>query len=93
MARIKVTDLNFDTGILMICHPELPDLAIRPQDFVGEPVTVQVWKDSPLVIVASPGINDWFSQAIGQPARLVKLSHPLARPRQKMNPRKLAIRS
>ncbi len=73
----------------MICHPELPDLAIRPRILLANRLPFKFGRNSPLVIVASPGINDWFSQAIRQPARLVKLSHPLARPRQKMIPESL----
>ncbi len=85
MARIvpKVT-----AKALVLSTPGLPVLKVALAGessgaAAGERVTVRIWKDSCVALDQGREANEWLSQAMGQPVRLVRVAPEMGR---KANP-------
>ncbi len=70
MALIAV-DLDFTHGYLTVSADDMEPLTITVNDVSGQ-TEVTVWKDSLIADVAQKHINDWFSQYLNMPTRLVR---------------------
>jgi uncharacterized protein YcbX len=66
--------------ILSFAETGTISIPIEPQ---GEAMSVSVWDDTVLAQVVSKDADQWFSNALKRPCRLVKLQDPQARIRKK----------
>jgi uncharacterized protein YcbX len=78
MATLKVTILHNNT--LSVTDADLRTLTIDLDTSSGAAVTVTVWDDTFEAAHVSDAADHFFSRALGQPCRLVRLPSPDARP-------------
>lgn len=69
--------LNLERNQLIVHAPGAHALAVPldPQGAEGKPVAVRVWEGQPLGLAVSADADQWFTQVLGQPCRLLRL-HP-----------------
>ncbi len=63
--------LNQSNHHLTLNAPDMPTLTVTPEQTTGY-MSVIVWKDHVKAEVAETHINDWFSEYLNQPCRLVR---------------------
>jgi uncharacterized protein YcbX len=78
MASLKVALLH--DGALSVADADLRTLTVEPDASSGAAVTVTVWDDTFEAAHVSDAADHFFSRALGQPCRLVRLPSPDARP-------------
>lgn len=68
---------------LALAHERLGEIMANRADFVAAPFATGVWGDTFEALTTTPMLDDWFSQIVGEPARLLWLGHhsPRYRPR------------
>ncbi len=64
---------------LELSAPGQPPLQV-PYDYLGEPLSVQIWDDSTQAIDQGEAAAAWFSEILEQPVRLVKIGAGYSRP-------------
>jgi len=62
-----------DGNGLSLAAPGLTDLTV-PADFPGEPIEVTVWTFTGTAITQGREADEWVSEALGEPVRLVRVS-------------------
>lgn len=70
LQRVVATPVH---GGLDLSHPSLGDIALRLEDIEAEPLSTQVWSDAFEALTTTSELDDWFSRAVGEPARLLWL--------------------
>jgi uncharacterized protein YcbX len=73
----------FDTAFTDECievRLEGHGCCIVPPDATGSHLTVEVWKDMVDAVEVDPVISAWFSEALGQSCRLVRMAEGFHRP-------------
>lgn len=73
---------QFDGERLTVTHDVLPPVDVARQEFSGRPFDTQVWADPFTATATHTSLDDWFSEAAGEPARLLWLGERSARYRE-----------
>jgi uncharacterized protein YcbX len=60
--------------------PSQTSLVVAEDSFTGNSIATEVWGDACAGFVAEQPVNQWFSDYLKQPVRLVKYNHGKARP-------------
>ena len=77
--RLVLVTPHLRDGALLLTGPGRPDLTV-PVPSGDELIPVTVWDSKLLAAPAGPAADAWFSEVIGEPARLVYLDDPTRRP-------------
>jgi uncharacterized protein YcbX len=77
--RMVLVTPHLQDGALLLTGPGRPDLIV-PVPPGDELIPVTVWDSKLLAAPADPAADAWFSEVIGEPARLVYLDDPMRRP-------------
>ncbi|MHB0775835.1 MOSC domain-containing protein [Halomonas sp. WWR20] len=72
---------------LRLRHDTLPDMAVIPAEFSAEPFTTEVWADRFAALTTTAELDAWFSDAAGEPVRLLWLGERSARYREAIDKR------
>ncbi|MEC9482244.1 MAG: MOSC N-terminal beta barrel domain-containing protein [Halomonas sp.] len=68
----RITAVPFPGG-LRVSHPDLGDMVAREAAFEAEPFVTHVWDDSFAGLTTTRVLDEWVSQAVREPARLLWL--------------------
>ena len=60
-------------GGLDVRHPDLGEITVQEANFEAAPLATQVWDDAFEALTTTAGLDEWFSRAAGEPARLLWL--------------------
>lgn len=74
-------------GGLDVSHPSLGRIAAREAGFEAAPFATKVWSDSFDALTTTPALDDWFSEAAGEPVRLLWLGQRSPRWRERIQRR------
>lgn len=74
--QLQRVQARFDGERLVVVHKSqahdtLAPLTVERREFAGEPLDTQVWADSFAATTTHVSLDDWFSEAAGEPARLL----------------------
>lgn len=64
---------QFDGERLTLTHDVLPPVDVARREFSGHPFDTQVWADPVTATTTHASLDEWFSDAAGEPARLLWL--------------------
>lgn len=74
-------------GGLEVSHPELGSIAALEDEFATQAFFTGVWGDAFAALTTTALLDEWFSRAVGEPARLVWLGQRSPRYRQALGRR------
>lgn len=77
LALIKVQQT--ECGFKFVAQDHSP-LTIEDANFQSETLNVKIWQDECVGLIADEKVNQWFSQYLGFPVRVVKYNHQAPRP-------------
>ncbi|SDL93568.1 hypothetical protein SAMN05661010_02909 [Modicisalibacter muralis] len=79
----RVVAQPIDSG-LALAHERLGEITAHQRDFVAAPFATGVWGDEFEALTTTSVLDDWFSQVIGEPARLLWLGQRSPRYRSRI---------
>ncbi len=71
LPRMALIHTHIESDALLVCAQGHSDLVLPLELNQGEILEVQVWKDQCRALAANDEINEWFSQFLHHPVRLV----------------------
>lgn len=69
-------------GGLALAHAALGEVTAHEEEFTAASFATGVWDDAFAALTTTPALDDWFSQAVGEPARLLWLGRHSPRYRE-----------
>lgn len=78
--RLSLVDAVVGKDALHLAAPGMPPLTVPSPPDGGETLSVQVWRDQCRALAPSATADDWCSDYLGQPCRLVYLPDDSVRP-------------
>lgn len=75
---------RFDGETLVLDHPTLPSQHMTVADFACLPFATTVWSDDFQALTTHARLDAWFSEAAGEPARLLWLGEQSPRYRERL---------
>ncbi|SDW31146.1 hypothetical protein SAMN05443545_101566 [Aidingimonas halophila] len=84
LQRVRVT---LQPAGLVLSHPELSSLSVAHDAFEQARFTTQVWSDAVNALTTTDRADEWVSQALGEPVRLLWLGERSPRYRQAIGKR------
>jgi uncharacterized protein len=80
LPQMALIETAIRTDSLHLSAPGAPSLAVPLAPYLGETLTVQIWRDQAQAIDQGEVAAAWFSQVLGQSVRLVRIGTGYSRP-------------
>ncbi|OLO02835.1 MOSC domain-containing protein [Salinicola socius] len=84
---LQLVRAQFDGERLTLTHNTLPPVDVARQEFSVQPFDTEVWTDAFAAKTTNDSLDKWFSEAAGEPARLLWLGERSPRYRESLGVR------